>query len=178
MQHDHVGLSSRVGLSLQSDGSIPTLCPVLAILAVLEQKCQYEEAEFMHHRALEGREKALGPEHHVTLASKQRITLTPGQQKSTVPARMFLEITLFSDPSSLLPLCPHVLTWTRLNGKIKPHKNSISHPGSSSIWKEIGTVFLLCFYLELTRVKPAGQLIVLTIYHFDATKCPCLDRCS
>jgi Tfp pilus assembly protein PilF len=36
---------------------------------VLESQGKYEEAEAMHRRALEGREKVLGPEHPETITS-------------------------------------------------------------------------------------------------------------
>ncbi|KAJ5527190.1 Tetratricopeptide-like helical [Penicillium frequentans] len=103
IQHAYVGLSSRVGLSLQSDGRYDeaeiiladclkvlerdlgphhpdTLSSVSHLGSVLEQQGQYEEAEAMHRRALEGREKALGPEHPDTLSSFNNLGLVLEQK--------------------------------------------------------------------------------------------------
>ncbi|KAJ5546250.1 Tetratricopeptide-like helical [Penicillium frequentans] len=103
IQHAYVGLSSRVGLSLQRDGRYDeaeiiladclkvlerdlgphhpdTLSSVSHLGSVLEQKGQYEEAEAMHHRALEGRENVLGLEHLETLSSVSHLGLVLGRK--------------------------------------------------------------------------------------------------
>ncbi|KAF1949112.1 hypothetical protein CC80DRAFT_555727, partial [Byssothecium circinans] len=46
-----------------------TLTSVSQLGSVLERQGKYEEAEAMHQRALEGREKVLGREHPDTLTS-------------------------------------------------------------------------------------------------------------
>jgi tetratricopeptide (TPR) repeat protein len=92
IHYEYVGLSSRVGQSLQSDGRyneakvlladclqiherdlgsehLDTLTSVSYLGSVLHRQGKYEEAEAMHRRALEGSEKALGLEHPDTLTS-------------------------------------------------------------------------------------------------------------
>ncbi|CAG7916449.1 unnamed protein product, partial [Penicillium olsonii] len=92
IHHEYVGLSSRVGRSLQSDGRYneagillvdclktrekdlgpahpATLASATHLGSVLERQGKYEEAEATHRRALESYEKALGLEHPDTLTS-------------------------------------------------------------------------------------------------------------
>ncbi|OQE40897.1 hypothetical protein PENCOP_c005G06057 [Penicillium coprophilum] len=84
-----------------------TLTSVSHLGSVLERQGKHEEAEAMDRRALEGRDKVLGPEHPDTLTSKERITLTPDQNKSRNPAQPFLEhhplIRSFISTSSVPP---------------------------------------------------------------------------
>ncbi|KAJ5504600.1 Tetratricopeptide-like helical [Penicillium fimorum] len=133
IHYEYVGLSSRVGRSLQSDGRYneakviffdclkvrekalgpedpDTLTSVSNLGSVLEQQGKYEEAEAMHRRALAGRETILGPEHPDILTSVSHLGSVLEQQSKYEEAEAMHRRALAGREIVLGPEHPDTLT--------------------------------------------------------------------
>lgn len=132
IHYEFVGLSSRVGRSLQSDGRFDdakflladclkvrernlgpqhpdTLTSVIDLGSVLAQQGRYEEAKAMHQRALEGYEKALGLEHPDTITSVSHLGLVLQGQGQYEEAKVMYQRALQGFERALGLEHPHTL---------------------------------------------------------------------